>query len=252
MKKALCRIFAVILVICLLTSVASSVSAATPVDSYTYWHGVSSNGKAVYTKSMYDFNSLIDPIKLGVERLESISSMCTDDDGNLYILDKQSRVIVLDSEYNLVRSFKGIKKSADEADDAGSIAFDEALGIYYNKGTIYICDTKGQKIQLVNKDFVLIDTIVKPVSDLIPKEEDDFQFAPKRIVIDSNDYMYVIIDGNGAYYGALLFSPQREFLGFYGANAVEVTVASVFENISNRLFPNVEKHANQQKKFRYG
>lgn len=248
MKKALCRIFAVILVICLLTSVASSVSAATPVDSYTYWHGVSSNGKAVYTKSMYDFNSLIDPIKLGVERLESISSMCTDDDGNLYILDKQSRVLVLDSEYNLVRSFKGIKKSADEADDAGSIAFDEALGIYYNKGTIYICDTKGQKIQLVNKDFVLIDTIIKPVSDLIPKEEDDFQFAPKRIVIDSNDYMYVIIDGNGAYYGALLFSPQREFLGFYGANAVEVTVASVFENISNRLFPNVEKHANQQKK----
>ncbi len=244
MKKAIYRLFAVVLVICLLTGVTSSVSAATPVDSYTYWGGVTSSGKAVYTKSMYDFGTIIDPIALGTERLEGITSMCKDDSDNIYVLDKESRILiikmdpeqnkyVLDSEIGLIN---------------GNISYDEAAGIYWHKNIIYVCDTKGQKIQLIDKTGKLLDTIVKPESDLIPKEEDEFQFAPKRIVIDSNEYMYVIIDGPGAYYGALLYSPDREFLGFYGANAVEVTVASVLENISNRLFPNVEKHANQQKK----
>lgn len=244
MKKTFSRLFAVILVVCLLTGVTSSVSAATPVDSYTYWNGVTGSGKAVYTKPMYDFNALIDPIALGTERLEGITSMCEDDNGNIYILDKESRILIIkkDLEQN-----KYVLDTEIGLID-GNISYNEAMGIYYHKGIIYVCDTKGQKIYLIDKTGKLLDTIVKPESDLIPKDEDDFQFAPKRVVMDSNDYMYVIIDGSGAYYGALLFSPEREFLGFYGANTVEVSVASVLENISNRLFPNPEKHGNQQKK----
>lgn len=237
MKKALHRLFAVILAMCLLTGVMTSVSAATPVDSYTYWTGVTSSGKAVYTKAMYDFDKLIDPIKLGIERLEGITAMCKDTDDNIYILDKNSRIVVLDKDYNLVNEIGLIN---------GSISYNNAKGIYYNKGTIYVCDTEGQKIYLINKAGELLDTLVKPESDLIPKDENDFQFKPMRVAIDSNDYLYVVIDG--CHYGALLYSPERKFLGFYGANTVNVTVASVFENISNRLFPNVEKHNNQQKK----
>lgn len=237
MKKALHRLFAVVLAICLLTGVMSSVSAATPVDSYSYWSGITGNGKAVYTKSMYEFNELIDPIKLGIERLEGITAMCKDNDDNIYILDKNSRIVILDKDYNFVSEIGLIN---------GSISYNNAKGIYFNKDTIYICDTEGQKIYLINKSGELLDTIVKPESDLIPKDENEFQFKPMRIAIDSNGYLYVVIDG--CHYGALLYSPEREFLGFYGANAVNVSVASVFENISNRLFPNVEKHNNQQKK----
>lgn len=248
MKNTFTRLFAVLMVVCLLTGVMSSVSASTPVDSYTYWNGVTGSGKAVYTKSMYDFDTLIDPIALGTERLEGITSMYADENGNIYVLDKESRILIIkkDLEQNKYVLVNEIKKIDDGA--GGTITYNEAQGIYYHKDIIYVCDTKGQKIYLIDTTGKLIDTIVKPESDLIPKEEDEYQFAPKRVVMDSNDYMYVIIDGPGAFYGALLYSPEREFLGFYGANAVEVTVASVFENISNRLFPNVEKHNNQQKK----
>ena len=51
--------------------------------------------------------------------------------------------------------------------------------------------------------------------------------------------------------GILLYAPDRTFLGFYGANTVNATVASVLTNISNRLFPNAEKHANSIKKLPY-
>lgn len=234
MKKALRRLFAVILAICLVAGAMTSVSAAVPVDSYTYWSGVTTNGKAVYTKSMYEVEKLIDPADLGIERLSEINAMCKDNNDNIYILEKSSRIVVLDKDYNLVTEIGLI---------GGSTSYDNAKGIYYNNGAIYVCNTEGGNIYMINQAGELIDTITVPDSNLIP---DDFTFKPTRVTIDSNGYMYVVSDGG--FYGALLYSPERTFLGFYGANTVNATVASVLTNISNRLFPNVEKHENSVKK----
>ncbi len=239
MKKALCSLFAVILAICTVAGTMTSVSAATPVDSYTYWSGVTSSGKSVYSKSMYELDKLIDPAELGIARLEEINAMCKDDNDNIYILDKNSRIVVLDSQYNLVTEIGLIN---------GSISYQDAKGIYYKDGVLYVCNTAKDtpehgNIYMINSAGELLDTITVPESTLIP---DDFIFKPTRVTIDSNGYMYVVSDG--CFYGALLYSPDRTFLGFYGANAVGATVASVFTNISNRLFPNVERYENSIKK----
>lgn len=61
--------------------------------------------------------------------------------------------------------------------------------------------------------------------------------------------MYVLSDGS--YYGALLYAPDRSFLGFYGSNAVKASISSVFTNISNRLFPNAEKYENSIRELPY-
>ena len=236
MKKALCRLFAVILAICLVASAITVVSAAVPTDSYNYWKGVTHSGKAVYTKPMYDVNKLIDVSDLGIERLEKINAMCKDNNNNIYILDANSRIVILDSEYNLLNEIGLIN---------GSIRYDEAKGIYWNDGVIYVCNTSGANIYMINQSGELLDTITVPESNLIP-DDDNFEFKPTKITRDSNGYIYVVSDG--CYYGALLYSPDRTFLGFYGANKVNATVASVLTNISNRLFPNVEKHNNSTKK----
>ena len=234
MKKALCRLFAVILAICLVAGAMTSVSAAVPVDSYTYWSGVTTNGKSVYAKSMYEVEKLIDPADLGIERLEEINAMCKDNNDNIYILEKSSRIVVLDKQYNLVNEIGLIN---------GSISYNNAKGIYYSDGAIYVCNTDGGNIYMINQAGELLDTITVPDSTLIPE---DFTFKPTRVTRDSNGYMYVVSDGG--FYGALLYSPDRTFLGFYGANTVNATVASVLTNISNRLFPNVEKYENSIKK----
>lgn len=230
MKKALTRLFAVILAVFMMAGAVVSVSAASPVDSYTYWTNVGSQRKAVYNKPMYDYDSIIDVSKLGIERFTQINAMCRDDNNNLYILDEKSRIVVLDNEYNLVKEIGLID---------GSISYDGSKGIYYNDGVIYVCNTAGANIYMINSDGSLIDTITLPESNLIP---DDFTFKPSRIVRDSNGYMYVLSDG--CYYGALLYSPERTFLGFYGANTVKASLSSVLTNISNRLFPNAEKYEN--------
>ncbi len=237
MKKALSRIFTVILALCLIVGTMSSVSAATPTDSYNHWYGVTKRGKAVYSKSMYDVQQLLDPADWGIERFSEITSMCKDSDNNIYILDKNSRIVILDDNYNFVKEIGLIN---------GSISYNNAKGIYWNNGVIYICNTDGANIYLINIDGGLIDTVTLPESNIIP---DDFIFKPTNVVCDSNGYMYVVSDGS--YYGALLYSPDRAFLGFYGANTVNATVATVLTNIMNRLFPNVEKHENSTKKVPY-
>lgn len=237
MKKALRRLFAVILAIFTVAGAAVSVSAAAPADSYTYWTNVGSQRKAVYSKSMYDVESIIDVSKLGIERFEKITAMCKDNDNNLYILDSESRIVVLDNEYNLVKEIGLID---------GTISYEDAAGIYYNDGVIYVCNTQGANIYMINQDGALIDTITLPESNLIP---DDFTFRPSKVARDSNGYMYILSDG--CYYGALLYAPDRTFLGFYGSNTVKATIASVFTNISNRLFPNAEKYENSIRELPY-
>ncbi len=237
MKKALRRLFAVILAVFMMAGAVITVSADAPTDTYNYWTNVGSKRKAVYSKSMYDVNDMIDVSTLGISKLESITAMCKDDSDNLYILDANSRIVVLDDNYNLVREIGQID---------GTISYNNAKGIYYNEGIVYVCNTEGGNIYMITPEGQLVDTITLPDSELIPE---DLTFRPSKITRDSNGYMYIVSDG--CFYGALLYSPDREFLGFYGANAVNATIASVFTNISNRLFPNAEKHANSIRKLPY-
>ena len=234
MKKAFSRLFAVIMAIFLVATAASAVSAAAPTDSYTYWTNVGAQRKAVYSKAMYDVETVVDVTKLGVSRLAQITAMCKDNDENLYILDAESRIVVLDKDYNLIKEIGLID---------GTISYRNAKGIYYNNGVIYVCNTEGANIYMIDSDGKLLDTITLPESNLIP---DDFLFKPTKITRDANGYMYVVSEG--CYFGSLLYAPDRTFLGFYGSNTVNATISSVITNISNRLFPNPEKHANQMKK----
>ncbi len=242
MKKAFSRLFTVLLALCLVFGTAFSVSASAPTDAYTYWTNVGTQRKAVYAKSMYDVETTIDVTELGVAQLTQITCICTDPDGNLYILDTSSRVVVLDNEYNLLAEFGDLINPADET----TVNYKDAKGIYYSDGYIYICNTQNKNILLTNLQGELVNTITLPDSELIPE---DFIFKPTKVARDSNGYLYVASEG--CYYGALLYSPDGEFLGFYGSNVVAATLESVLTNISNRLFPNAAKHANSIKKLPY-
>ncbi len=241
MKKAISRLFAIVLAMCLVFGAFTSVSAAAPTDSYTYWTNVGSERKPVYNKSMYDLDKTIDVTELGIPRLIQINSMCVDNDGNLYILDANSRIVVLDNNYNLINDIGALKNA-----DGTTVEYKDAKGIYYSEGSIYVCNTQGANIYVINQAGDLIDTIELPDSELIP---DDFIYKPIKMTRDSNGYMYIVSEG--CYYGALLYDPDGTFLGFYGANTVNATLASVLTNIKNRLFPNVKKHAASVKKLPY-
>ena len=232
LRKAV-RFLAVFLIIVCLASVTFSASAATqvPFESYTYWEDISEERKAVYNRPMYETDRVIDALSLGIEPLTIINDVFSDDK-NVYILDNASRIVVLDSRYNLVKELGKIKKN-----DGTSYDYTGAMSLYvHTDGTIFISDTENQRVLRVDADGNLIDEYGVPKSSLIPK---DFDYKPLKAVMDSHGYLYVLSDGS--YYGALLYAPDKSFTGFYGANNVTTGIASALKSIMERVFPNNAK-----------
>lgn len=236
MKQKFRRFLA--LALCFVLGSSLAVSAEIPYESYTYWSDVSEDRKEVYNHPMYEAGFTLSADALGIDNFEKIGDICTDSNDNLYILDSSSRVVVLNSSYEFIREIGLIN---------GTESYTGAKGIYvYKDGTVYISDTEGHRVLHITSTGELIESITVPDSVLIPE---DFEFRPTNVVIDDHEYLYVLSDGS--FYGALMYSPEKSFLGFYGANTVTSTVSDVINNIIERIFPNNARKGNTAQRLPY-
>ncbi|MBE6727836.1 MAG: hypothetical protein E7562_04220 [Ruminococcaceae bacterium] len=238
MRNKIMRFAAVFLsIICLascgLTATAYSTTNQIPYESYTYWTDISEERKAVYCRPMYEVSQELNALKIGVKNFDTINDVYSDDK-NIYILDKSCRIVILDSEYRLV---KEIGKIVDA--NGATYDYSGAQSLYvHSDGTIFISDTDNQRVMRVTADGVLIDIYGLPKSTLIPE---NFIYKPLKAVMDSHGYLYVLSDGS--YYGALLYAPDKSFTGFYGANNVTTGIATAFQNVLKRVFSNNKKQS---------
>lgn len=215
-----------------------------PYNSYTYWYDYSgSEKKAVYNKPLYTTNKVIDSISLGLETpIQEISDIYTNKLGKTYILDsKGSSVVIVNQDYTLNTSFTNVKHNEE------IITFKNALGIFAtDDGAIYIADTENERVICCDETGVVKKIYYLPDSRLIPSS---FKYKPIKVAMDSRGYLYVLSDGS--YYGAILYSPNDEFLGFYGANTVKSSVSDVIVNLWNKLILNDKKHSSMESKLPY-
>ena len=231
------RLLSIILILVLILSgassaVASDASEEIPYESYTYWSGVNSSRKLVYSRPQYAISSILDPVELGVGAFKKLNDVCTDSNGNTYLLDSESRIVVLDENYRLSREIGPLSLESGE-----TISYENSQSLYvHTDGTIYICDTENQRVLCCTLDGKMKRTYALPDSPLIPE---DFNYRPLRLTVDSRGYLYVLSDGS--YYGALLYDPEGKFMGFYGANEVKAGISSTLKNIWNRIFVNNTK-----------
>ena len=243
LKRKLFKSFSLILVLlCILTSFIPSVCASeVPYESYTYWSVTKDKRKAVKNRPMYEVKTVIEASDIGVADFEKLNDVCTDSKGNTYLLDNQSRIIMLDNEYNFISELSEIKSDNDV------LTFVGARSLYvHSDGTLYICDTDNQRVIHCDSRGNLLHTIFLPKSSLIP---DDFIYRPLKVVVDSYNYIYVLSDGS--YYGALMYDENQNFLGFYGANKVKGGILSAFESIKKRLFTSDAKRSASARKLPY-
>lgn len=238
MKRTFLKVFVTALILCLVAGTAVTASAEIPFESYTKWTDVGSERKEVYNRPMYEPQRTVDAAALGVAKFTKLNNICTDKDGNIYILDSTSRIVITDKSFKLIREIGAINEKE---------TYDEASSLYvHSDGTLYICDTEQHRVLHITSKGALIEIITLPDSPLIP---DGFDFRPTSMVVDSYGYMYILSDGS--YYGALLYAPDKSFLGFYGANTVSASIGSVFTNIKNRIMPNNVKKGNTAQQLPY-
>ncbi len=240
MLKKTVRFIAVFLLIACLASATFGISAATqvPFESYTYWEDIGTERKSVYSRPMYKTEKVIDALSLGIKPFTTVNDVYSDDK-NVFILDSQSRIVMLDNDYNF------IKEIGEIVDDKGEVYnYSGAMSLYvHTDGSIFISDTENQRVLRVDTDGKLIDFYGVPKSSLIPS---DFVYKPLKAVMDSHGYLYVLSDGS--YYGALLYAPDKSFTGFYGANNVTTGIATALQSILERVFPNNAKKSASARK----
>lgn len=231
MKK---RIAAYFFIWLMLFCCGFSVSAedGLPTTSFTHYDQSDGTKKVVPIPDIYKTVDTLNARAIGLDMgLEQIKDIVGDKQGNLYILSSDSCIVKLENGGKTV-SYINVTDSNGE-----SIAFDEAGGMYVSDdGSVYIADTLNARILVAGEDGKLNRIITSPESSVIP---DDFIFAPFALEMDSKGVLYALSDG--AYYGALLFNKQDEFIGFYGANTVRSSALSTLGSLWDRLTKNDTK-----------
>ncbi len=225
--------FLVILMFCITVSVPVS---ATPTDAYTRTYLSDGSYELHLAREMYYATEYIDAGYLGLEEsLEGVSDIYCPGDGKTYVVSSVlSKVIVLDENY-------GISKLITVRDtDGAEVDFSGAQGVFCDSdGSIYIADTNHFRVIVTDNDGNVKSTLQKPESKLIPE---DFLYQPTKLAKDGNGYLYVL--SLGSYYGALMYDPKGDFVGFYGSNTVQAGALDTLQYIWEKLTSNdVKKRA---------
>ncbi|WJH33901.1 tetratricopeptide repeat protein [Paenibacillus sp. CC-CFT747] len=93
-------------------------------------------------------------------------------------------------------------------------------------GTIYVADTKNERIAVFQEDGTFLTSYKKPDTPLLPK---DFVYQPTKIAVDDRGYLYVAV--RNGYQGLLLLDPEGQFDGFFGANRVDFTLTDSLKRL---------------------
>lgn len=228
------KVFTVLLSVGLMLSfgLTSSAEQLRSTDSFT--HQDTRNGKqiSVAMPDVYRPIGTVDASSLSLkEGYGTISDIACDEQGHCFVLSEDGVIVEFDENFQFVSYRTALDVAGKEMDFAG------ARGIYVREDELYIADTMNARVLCLRGNQV-IKEIVLPESSLIPS---DFVFSPTKVAKDSKGYIYVISEGS--YYGAVMYSPQGVFLGFYGANTVKGGVLSTLETIWDSLTRNDIKRA---------
>lgn len=222
------KLFRVISVLLILFSVMEFSASAAPTGYYTHPDEPDGSFTARLSRGMYEAADKITATSLGIETsLSGVTDLCSADDGSVYILcGEDSKLYRLNGDYSL-------ECEITLADENGeNVSFAGARGIFVSdESLIYLSDTENARVIVSDKNGKIIKYIYLPKSELIPE---DFNYQPVAAAVDNDGYTYIL--SLGCYYGALIFSPAGEFIGFYGSNTVNAsaldTVAFLWDKLT--------------------
>jgi len=233
MKKRLFRIVAVAL--CILMTAGITVSAKSS-DSFIHYYA-GSNVFSTISRDMFEPVLEITDETLGQEIMDGVTDIFCKD-GYTYVLNGEySKLFVLNSDLSFNREI------TFKTEDGIEESFKGAKNVYIDhNNTLYLSDTDMARVFVADLEGNIKRFIELPDLDIIP---DEYIFQPTSVVVDQDNNIYVL--SLGSYYGALYFSSDYEFKGFYGANKVQHTALDAIAYIWDLITNTDEKRAKDDK-----
>lgn len=182
--------------------------------SYDYW------GNGVISPDCY----AVDKISISSETtaFNEPADMFITDDGDIYIADTgNNRIVVLNSKLKFKKEYKEFTSGGKTE------TLNCPSGVFVNeKGNIIIADTQNHRVLKVNSKSEVIAEFTQPTQNF---NFTGIDYLPIKVIEDSNECLYVLC--NGIYQGAMMYEPDGDFIGYYGANDVEITFTVIVETL---------------------
>lgn len=234
MPKKIKKLMVCLLAICLMAGNTIGVLAEVPYRSYNY----SFEGTKTDSPPGYVPTETITGYDLGISHFRNPQDLFVDHNHNIYVMDTDNaRVVVMDSDFNLIRVMDQFTYNGKP------YQLRNPQGLFVSeKGEIFICskerlkedgslDESGGEVIVCDENGVISRTYGKPVT---PYLDESKVFAPKKVVVDSQDVLYVLSDNINE--GIVQMDPAGNFLGFFGAEKVAMSAADIANYYWAKLF----------------
>lgn len=218
--------------------------------NYDWW------GDPVPSQNGYVVDKVVSGSDIGCGDFTTPTDMYFDAEENLYVTDsmyqnssglrtQRGRIVITDKNFNLINAvdrldFSGQQEWLDEkkaALDNGEMTqerYDKETNIYFNNpngvfvrdGKVYVADKENDRVVqfLAEKDSSgngvgkVLKVFTRPEAIYY---DEGITFNPSKVLVDAAENVYVCIETITR--GAVVFSREGEFNGYYGANRVEKT-----------------------------
>lgn len=203
----------------------------------------------------YAVASVVSGVDLGIGKLNNPKDIFVRGD-KLFILDSgNGRIVITDTKLStenvqVIDHFSNPDGTPYVLHDPNGFFIDEdGQRIYIadtNSETTNVLDEAGNPVMDANGDFVsvtegnkvlcvdysgnILQEFIKPDSDVFRA---DIKMKPLSVVKDKLGQIYVLSEG--FYYGAIVYREDGTFVGFYGANKVEVTASLLVERAWRKI-----------------
>lgn len=263
-KRALtCAVSAVMAATMLCTSVAYADEPYTGYN-YDWW------SDPVPSQNGYIVDKVVSGADIGCGSLNSPSDMFISENENIYIADTgyvgtlssdmKGRIVITDSKFNLINSIEYLdfsevgewldsKTAARESGELDESRYLKETSIYFKGPTgvfvddddmIYVADNENERVVAlyseVGSDGIgygrVVAVYTRPDATVYDAST---TFNPSKVIVDAAKNVYICIKSTTK--GAVVFSKEGDFSGYFGANRVEAT-AEVIMNAFWKLVLN--------------
>ena len=219
---------------------AAVLSCAVPAKAYAHGNSDSYNydrwGDAVPSQAGYTAERTVSGKDLEIGTFSSPRDIFCSYDRLFYIADKGNDRIVAVNE-TLDETVRVYTEFTMPDGKKTKLKQPSGVCVSAENGNIYIADTENSRILVSDTEGNVIREITKPESEIYDSKK---TFLPQKVTVDKAGNIYTVL-GNITT-GAAMFSPDGEFIGFYGANRVEATAERVRNYIRN-IFMSEEKRS---------
>ncbi|GEM_PF-373953 len=224
MKTRTCLIFFLALILLPVMTVAETV-----YPSYTYneWD------ESVSTPDGYDVFATVRSAQAEGGPWKGPQDLCVTDDGRILLADTgNDRILEYDRDWHLKREIREVVIGGQ------TIPLEGPNGLHVSEeGLLYAALKTSARAVVVDLETLQGTLMIEnPENALLG---DDFTFSPAKIGADNAGRIYIL--STGCYSGFLQFSPQGEFMGYYGANKVAVTPEVLFNYYWKSIMTNEQR-----------